>query len=65
MNQDLLSKDDLLSMGWTARQVEAALDEPDEVGPSGHWYNSNGKPYYLRDRVPHDLFEEHSTRFLC
>lgn len=51
MNNDLMSKNDLLGMGWSARQIEAALDEPDEEGASRHRYNLNGKPYYLRDRV--------------
>lgn len=40
-----------MAVGWTKRQIEAALDEPDEVGPSGHWLNTSGKPYYDRDRV--------------
>jgi hypothetical protein len=26
-------------------------DEPDEHGPSGHWQNTSGKPYYYKDRV--------------
>jgi hypothetical protein len=51
MDPDLISKDALLAAGWTARQIEAALDEPDEVGPSGHWLNTSGKPYYRRERV--------------
>lgn len=51
MRSDLCSKDDLIAVGWKARQIDAVLDDPDEVGPSGHWLSSSGKPYYLRDRV--------------
>jgi len=51
MRNDLCSKDELIAEGWSARQIDAALDEPDEVGPSGHWLNTSGKPYYLRERV--------------
>lgn len=51
MSPNLVSQEDLMAVGWTKRQIEAALDEPDEVGPSGHWLNTSGKPYYDRDRV--------------
>lgn len=51
MNPDLASKEELFAAGWKERQIDAALDEPDEVGPSGHWLNTSGKPYYDRDRV--------------
>ena len=49
--EELISKEELLLTGWTERQIDAALDEPDEVGPSGHWRNTSGKPYFDRDRV--------------
>lgn len=51
MSPNLVSQEELVALGWTKRQIEAALDEPDEVGPSGHWLNTSGKPYYNRDRV--------------
>lgn len=51
MTPNLVSQEELVALGWTKRQIEAALDEPDEVGPSGHWLNTSGKPYYDRDRV--------------
>jgi hypothetical protein len=51
MTPDLVSKDELIAAGWKDRQVDAALDEADEFGPSGHWRNTTGKPYYNRDRV--------------
>ena len=51
MSPNLVSQEELVALGWTKRQIEAALDEPDEVGPSGHWLNTSGKPYYDRDRV--------------
>jgi len=49
--EEFVSKDDLLAAGWTALKIDAALDEADEVGPTGHWLNTAGKPYYHRDRV--------------
>ena len=51
MSPNLISKDELIAAGWNSRQIHAALDEPDEVGPSGHWLNASGKPYYERERV--------------
>jgi len=51
MRTELLSREDLLSAGWTDRQIDAALDEGDQYGPSGHWLNTTGKPYYDRGRV--------------
>lgn len=51
MSPDLVAKDELIASGWKDRQIDAALDEPDEVGPSGHWMNTYGKPYYFRDRA--------------
>jgi hypothetical protein len=51
MGPDLVSKDELIAAGWKDRQVDAALDEPDEHGPSGHWRSTSGKPYYHKDRV--------------
>jgi hypothetical protein len=51
MRPDLVSKDEMIAAGWKDRQVDAALDEPDEYGPSGHWRNTSGKPYYYKDRV--------------
>lgn len=51
VSPNLVSQEELVALGWTKRQIEAALDEPDEVGPSGHWLNTSGKPYYDRDRV--------------
>jgi hypothetical protein len=51
MSPNLVSQEELLAVGWKKRQIEAALDEPDEVGPSGHWLNTSGKPYYDRDRA--------------
>lgn len=51
MNSSLVSQRELLELGWTRRQIEAALDEPDDVGPCGHWLNTSGTPYYNRDRV--------------
>jgi hypothetical protein len=51
MTPDLVSKDELIAAGWKDRQVDAAMDEPDEHGPSGHWLNKSGKPYYYKDRV--------------
>jgi len=41
----------MIAAGWKERQIDAALDEPDEVGPSGHWMNSYGTPYFYRDRA--------------
>lgn len=51
MKSQLLSQEQLFSMGWKKRQIEAALDEPDETGPSGHWLNTSGKPFYDAGRV--------------
>lgn len=51
MSPDLISKQELLAAGWNERQIDAALDRPDEVRPSGHWLNTYGKPYFLRERV--------------
>jgi hypothetical protein len=51
MRPELVSKDELIAAGWKNRQVDAALDEADEHGPSGHWRNTSGKPYYYKDRV--------------
>jgi hypothetical protein len=51
MSTDSLSKQELMASGWTERLIDAALDEPDEVGPAGHWLNTCGKPYYHPDRV--------------
>ena len=51
MSPDLVAKDELIASGWKERQVDAVLDEPDEAGPSGHWMNTHGKPYYFKDRV--------------
>jgi hypothetical protein len=51
MSPNLVSQEELMAVGWKKRQIEAALDEPDEVGPCGHWLNTSGKPYYDRDRV--------------
>jgi hypothetical protein len=51
MMPDLVSKDELIAVGWKDRQVDAALDEPDEHGPSRHWQNTSGTPYYRKDRV--------------
>lgn len=51
MSAKLFSKDDLIAAGWNDRQIDAALDAPDDVGPSGHWLNSSGKPYFRADRV--------------
>jgi hypothetical protein len=51
MSTDSLSKQELIASGWTERLIDAALDEPDEVGPAGHWLNTCGKPYYHPDRV--------------
>jgi len=45
MTPDLISKDELIAAGWKNRQFDAALDESDECGPSGHWANTWGKPY--------------------
>ena len=51
MDSNFLVMRQLLAMGWTERMVKAALDEPDEVGPAGHWLNTSGKPYYHPGRV--------------
>lgn len=51
MRPSLVSQEELMAAGWKKRQIEAALDEPDEVGPAGHWLNTSGKPYYDRNRV--------------
>lgn len=51
MSRDVLSKEDLIAAGWKSRQIDAALDDPDETGPSGHWMNKSGKPFYLRERA--------------
>jgi hypothetical protein len=51
MSTDSLSKQELIASGWTERLIDAALDEPDEVGPTGHWLNTSGKPLYHPDRV--------------
>lgn len=45
------SKEELIARGWKAAQIDAVLDRADEFGPSGHWLNRTGKPYYLQDRV--------------
>ena len=49
--EDFISKEELLLTGWKEREIAGALDEPDEFGPSGHWLNTSGKPYFDRDRV--------------
>jgi hypothetical protein len=51
MSTNSLSKEELIASGWSERQIDAALDEPDGVGPAGHWLNTSGKPYYHPDRV--------------
>lgn len=51
MSPNLVSQEELMAAGWKKRQIEAALDEPDEVGPAGHWLNTSGKPYYDRVRA--------------
>lgn len=51
MRPNLVSQEELMAAGWKKRQIEAALDEPDEVGPAGHWLNTSGKPYSDRDRA--------------
>lgn len=51
VNKELVSKEELMANGWPSRLVDEALDLPDETGPSGHWLNTHGKPYYLRERV--------------
>ncbi len=51
MMPDLISKAELIAAGWKNRQIDAALDEPDERGPSRHWANTWGEPYYYKDRV--------------
>lgn len=51
MEPNLASQEDLVAQGWSKRQIDAALDGPDEVGPSGHWLNATGRPHYDRDRV--------------
>ncbi len=62
MTPKLISKNELLDAGWKERQVDAALDEPDEFGPAGHWLNTRGKPYYLKDRVSIAAFRLGLTR---
>ena len=47
----LRSKKDLYSEGWTDRLIELALGEADEYGPSGHWFNTTGKPLFKANRV--------------
>jgi hypothetical protein len=47
----LVEKEELIRSGWRDRQINAALDEADEFGPSGHWLNITGKPYYDVGRV--------------
>jgi hypothetical protein len=47
----LYSKEELISAGWKERQIQAALDEADEFGPSGHWLNTTGKPFYDKGRI--------------
>jgi hypothetical protein len=47
----LFSKSELLKRGWTERQIGLALDEADEYGPSNHWLNEYGEPFYDADRV--------------
>jgi hypothetical protein len=45
------SREDLINDGWSDRSIDAALDAADEYGPSGHWLNKIGKPFYDAERV--------------
>jgi hypothetical protein len=51
MSSKTLSREELISVGWSDRLIDAALDAADEYGPSGHWLNKTGKPYYDEERV--------------
>jgi hypothetical protein len=50
-HRELKSRADLHADGWTDRKIDAALDEADEYGPSGHGRNTTGVPYYDASRV--------------
>lgn len=51
MTSKTMSREELIDAGWSDRSIDAVLDAADEYGPSGHWLNKIGKPFYDQDRV--------------
>ncbi len=47
----LHSQDELRELGWTERQIEATLDEPNSVEPLGYRRINSGRSPYGIDRV--------------